>query len=254
MKEKWRLLITDANTAAMNMAIDNAILISHSKGRVPPTVRFYMWKPPAVSIGYFQSLHDEVDVEACKRIGVDYVRRITGGGAVYHDKELTYSIVISESHPEIPSNIIESYQRICGALIRGFKHMNVKANFAPINDILVNGKKISGNAQTRRYNTVLQHGTILIDVDIETMFSLLKIPGEKIKDKMIKDAKERVISLSDILGRSLSFREIASNMRQGFEEEFNVELAKGSLTEEEINNARFFHEHYFASDEWNSKR
>jgi len=254
LKEKWRLLLTGFNTASMNMAIDNAILIAHSKGKVPPTVRFYGWKPPAVSIGYFQSLQEEVDVESCRRLGVDYVRRVTGGGAVFHDKELTYSIIISESHPMIPRSILDSYQRICGALVRGFRYMNVEASFAPVNDIITNGKKISGNAQTRRYNTVLQHGTILIDVDVDRMFSLLKIPGEKIKDKLINDAKQRVTSLSDVLGRPVLFEEVASNMKKGFEEEFNVELIKGSLTDDEINDARFFHEHYFSSDEWNNKR
>ena len=96
MKEKWRLLITDDNTGAMNMAIDKAILVAHSNKKVPPTVRFFEWNPPAISIGYFQSLEEEVDLNNCRNLGVDYVRRITGGGAVFHENELTYSIVISE--------------------------------------------------------------------------------------------------------------------------------------------------------------
>ena len=106
MKEQWRLLQTGFNTAYSNMAIDRAILVANSNRHVPPTVRFYGWIPPAISLGYFQSVTEEIDVDACKKHGVDYVRRITGGGAVFHDKELTYSIVIPEAHPAIPKNIL----------------------------------------------------------------------------------------------------------------------------------------------------
>jgi lipoate-protein ligase A len=114
LKEEWRLLITEDNSAFKNMAMDRAVLVENSNGNVPPTVRFYTWKPSAISIGYFQSLQDEVDLEKCNMIGVDCVRRITGGGAVFHENELTYSIVIPESHSQIPKNILDSYGRICG--------------------------------------------------------------------------------------------------------------------------------------------
>ena len=170
MKEQWRLLKTENNSAFTNMAIDRAVLVANSKGKAPPTVRFYTWKPPAISIGYFQSLKKKLILDACKDLGVDYVRRITGGGAVFHDKELTYSIVIPESNPKVPKNILESYRRICGAVIKGLKHLWIESKYAPINDIIVNSKKISGNAQTRKLKTVLQHGTILMDVDVDKMF------------------------------------------------------------------------------------
>ena len=87
MTEQWRLLHTGTHTAAANMAIDRAILVAHSRGKVPPTVRFYQWRPSAISIGYFQSLEAEVNLEKCRRLGVDYVRRITGEGAVFHEDE-----------------------------------------------------------------------------------------------------------------------------------------------------------------------
>ena len=203
MKEQWRLLITENNSASTNMAMDRAELVAISEGRAPPTVRFFTWEPPAISIGYFQSLEEEVDLDVCKRFGVDYVRRITGGGAVFHDKELTYSIVILESHHQIPKNIIESYERICGAIMKGLKHLGIESKYAPINDIITNGKKISGNAQTRKAKTVLQHGTILMDVDVDKMFSLLKVPNEKIKDKLITDVKQRITSVKQILGKNI---------------------------------------------------
>ena len=254
MTEKWRLLKTEDETAFTNMAIDYAVLTASSTGKVPPTVRFYTWKPSAISIGYFQSLEEEVDTKMCKKLGVDYVRRITGGGAVYHEHELTYSIVIPESHHMIPKNILQSYGRICGAVIKGLKNLGVESEYAPINDIVTNGKKISGNAQTRKIKTVLQHGTVLTDVDVEKMFSLLKVPSEKIKDKLITDVKQRVTSLKDILGEKVSFQEVAKAMKTGFEEEFNVELIKGDLTKEELMFAGIFEKDFFSTRKWNHKK
>jgi lipoate-protein ligase A len=254
MSEEWRLLKTVGNSAYKNMAIDWAVLNASSKGIVPPTVRFFTWVPSAISIGYFQSLKEEVDLDMCKKLGVDYVRRITGGGAVYHEHELTYSIVISESHPKVSKNIMESYSRICGALIKGLKHLDIHSDYAPINDILVDGKKISGNAQTRKSKTVLQHGTILTDVNVDKMFSLLRVPDEKIRDKLISDVKQRVTSIKHVLGGEISFDKVAEAIKIGFEEEFDVELLNGSLTEQEIKDSEKFEQSYFSTREWNHKK
>ena len=254
LKEQWRLLITENRTAFTNMAIDRAVLFANSEGLVPPTVRFFSWKPSAISIGYFQSLKDEVDLDFCKKYGVDYVRRITGGGAVFHEDELTYSIVIPESHKEIPKNIMDSYSRICGAVIRGLKNLGIESSYFPINDILSNKKKISGNAQTRKLRTVLQHGTILMDVDVEKMFSLLIVPDEKIRDKIIKDVKERVTSIKNILNLEISFKDVSIAMKNGFEQEFNIELINGDLTEKEIEYVNKFEKEIFSSEEWNHRK
>lgn len=254
MKEQWRLLHTENNPAYRNMAIDWAVLKANSKGKAPPTVRFYTWEPSAISIGYFQSLKEEIDLEMCKKYGVDYVRRITGGGAVYHEHELTYSIVIPEDHPQISKNIMESYGRICGAIIKGLDHLGIESRYVPINDIVVNGKKISGNAQTRKSRTVLQHGTVLNDVDVDKMFSLLRVSDEKIKDKLIADVKQRVTSIKHILGKEIDFVKVAAAMKVGFEEEFNIELEKGNLTEQELEDSKTFEKEYFSSREWNHKK
>ena len=254
MSEQWRLLLTGDHSAKENMAIDRAILVAHSKGIVPPTVRFYRWKPSAISIGYFQRLSEEVDLEACKRHRVDYVRRITGGGAVFHENELTYSIVVSEKHPLIPKHILESYGKICQAIIEGFSYLDITSQYAPINDILVDGKKISGNAQTRKLQTVLQHGTILLDVDVDKMFNLLKVPNEKIRDKLISNVKDRVTSLRHITGDSVSFDTVADAMKQGFEKTFNVRLETGVLTEEEKTFSEEFAVDCFGNDSWNHMR
>jgi lipoate-protein ligase A len=254
MKEEWRLLQTGFHSAAENMAIDRAILIAHSKDIVPPTVRFYGWNPPAISIGYFQNLTDEVDLQACRRYQIDYVRRITGGGAVFHDNEVTYSFVINEHHPQISKNILESYGTICKAIINGLETMGIKSTYAPINDILVNDKKISGNAQTRKLNTVLQHGTILTDVDVEKMFQLLKVPNEKIKGKLIANVKERVTSLTHEMNTTFSFEMVSNALKKGFEDTFNVSLIAGDLTPEEKKYANLYEKTCFATKDWNHQR
>jgi len=228
--------------------------VSCSRGKVPPTVRFYTWKPPAISIGYFQSLNEEVNLDACKSLGVEFVRRITGGGAVFHDKELTYSIIIPESNLKVPKNILESYRRICGAVIKGLKYLWIESKYAPINDIIVNNKKISGSAQTRKSKTVLQHGTVLLDVDVDKMFKLLKVPNEKIKDKLIADVKQRVTSIKHISDNNVTFNETSDAMKIGFEEEFDIELVNGILTKEEISLTNKFERECFSTTEWNYKK
>ncbi len=186
---KWRVLPFKTYNAAENMAIDEHLLNTVSRGDAP-TIRFYGWKPEAVSIGYFQSVYEEVDIEKCKSDGIEIVRRITGGGAVFHSEEITYSLIAPEKMFE--RDIIKSYKTICLPIITALKKIGLDAKFVPINDIVVGNKKISGNAQTRRKKVLLQHGTILYDVDVERMFSYLKVPDEKIKDKIIKNVKERV--------------------------------------------------------------
>lgn len=254
MKEQWRLLTTGYNNAFVNMALDYAILSANREGKVPPTVRFYGWMPSAISIGYFQSLSEEVDTKQCKNLGVDFVRRITGGGAVFHEKEVTYSIVVPEAHPSMPKNILKSYSRICGAIIKGLYNLDIKSKYIPINDIVANGKKISGNAQTRKEKTVLQHGTIITDVDVEKMFSLLKVPNEKIKDKLIADVKQRVTSIKHIIGKEPLFEDIVDALKSGFEEEFNIQLVKGEVTEFENKLAKSFESDIFSKEEWNYRR
>ncbi len=253
MREKWRLLQTGYQSAYKNMAIDQAVMFNHSKKLVPPTVRFYGWEPSAISIGYFQSLEDEVELETCNKLNIDYVRRITGGGAVFHENELTYSIVISESNPSVPKNILDSYRRISGAIIKGLGNLGIESSYAPINDILSHGKKISGNAQTRKIKTVLQHGTVLMDVNPDRMFSVLKVSNEKIRDKLISNVKERVTSIKDILGKDISFNEIADSMKKGFEEEFNIFLYEGELTENELELTKKFEKERFSSYNWNHR-
>ncbi len=237
---------------ARQMAIDEAILNSAIKGLSGNTIRFYTWKPSAISIGFFQSMKEEIDIDIAKKSGVDVVRRYTGGGAVFHQHELTYSLVVSEK--DVPSDIVESYEHICRGIILGLAELGISASFSPINDILVGVKKISGNAQTRKGGYVLQHGTILLDIDVEKMFSLLLVPNEKIKDKLIKNVKERVTSL---------YLESAKNYKEDFLEEiflssFSKALGfvsvKGELSNYELQEAEKLLKEKYENDSWNYKR
>lgn len=244
----WRVLVEKgAYTAAMNMAIDEAIAESVKAGG-PPTIRFYEWKPTAVSIGYFQSLEKEVDLDKCKAEGVDVVRRRTGGGAVYHDKELTYSVIGREELFE--KGITQSYHQICGWIIAGLERLGLEAEFHPINDILVKEKKISGNAQTRRGGVLQQHGTIIYDLDVDKMFSLLKVGDIKIKDKVIKNVKERVTSIKAHGDFSMEKLHMAllKGMTYGKEWEYKT------LTLQESERAKVLAAEKYSAKEWLEQR
>ena len=256
MSEKWRLLDTGLNDAFYNMALDEAIVIARSKNLVPNTIRFFRWSPSAVSIGYFQSMEEEVDIKACDEMGIDYIRRRTGGGAVYHDTEgeLTYSIIVDENHRLISRDFQETYRTLCSGLVLGLRQLGVPAEFKPINDIVARGKKISGNAQTRGMSIVHQHGTILRKVDPALMFKVLKVPSEKIRDKLIRSVEERVTSINDVLGRDVSFRELKDALIKGFEDSFGIKLMPGSIMDFEEDLAQRLKVEKYASRKWNFRR
>jgi lipoate-protein ligase A len=239
---------------ALNMGIDEALLGSVSSGDSPPALRLYAWSPPCVTVGYFQSMEAEVDLEACRRAGVDVVRRLTGGGAVFHDAELTYSLIVPIGHELAPDDILESYRLICAGISRGLGLLGLESAFEPINDISAGGKKISGNAQTRRQGCLLQHGTLLLDLDPERMFSLLRVPAEKLRGRMIEDVKARVTSLRSMLGREVPYEEAARALRSGFAEAWGAELEPAGLSEAEAARAGRLAAERFSRPEWNSRR
>jgi lipoate-protein ligase A len=245
--DTWRVLIHKTRDAYTNMAIDEILL----RGGVP-TLRFYQWSPSAISIGYFQGIQEEVDLKECKEAKIDIVRRITGGGAVYHDEmgEITYSIVAPIEY--VPSNIQASYEYLCSGLIRGLQLMGIPACFTPINDIVVDGKKISGSAQTRRGGQVLQHGTILCSLDPDLMFRLLRVTKEKIKDKYIRNVKERVTSINDILG-AVDKERVLKSLLIGFKESLQIDFKYGEMTPDELSHIPMIREKY-VQREWNFKR
>ena len=239
---KIRLLETGHRSAFYNMALDQA-LMSNVEDSIP-ILRLYSWKPPAVSIGYFQNLEEEVNVRTCKNLGIDVIRRITGGGAVLHEHELTYSFITKK----YPTNIMESYELICEPVVMCLRDLGFDAKFSPLNDIIVDDKKVSGNAQTRKKNILLQHGTILLDVDIDKMFTVLKVPSEKSKDKIIQDVKARVVGLNK------TYDEVSVELQKSFSWKFGIEIFKDDVKTDEEIEAKILQKHKYSSDNWNYMR
>ncbi len=240
MFKQIRVLETGTNPGAWNMALDEALLMN-SVDYDTPILRLYGWQPPCVSIGYFQSMEEEVEVLKCSNMGVDVVRRITGGGAVLHEFELTYTFITKN----YPANIMESFELICEPVVLCLNRLGYNAKYVPLNDIVVDNKKVSGNAQTRKNNTLLQHGTILLAVDVEKMFSMLKVPSEKIKDKMINDVKARVT------GISRSFEEVARNLEESFAEIFGAQIMIDALSSKEKKDTEKLVIDKYSSRQWN---
>jgi lipoate-protein ligase A len=242
---------------ALNMGIDESVATGLAEGSSPPTLRFYHWAPPCVSVGYFEDIGETVDLEAAGRAGVDVLRRVTAGGSVFHNAELTYSIVLPLGSALAPLEILESYSRICSGLVAGLSRLGVEAAFAPVNDIEAGGKKVSGNAQTRKRGVLLQHGTVLLGLDLPLMFSLLKVPDKKLRRKLIAKAEDRITCLDSLLGREVGFREAAAAMREGFASAFaayGVELEEGELSAGERSAAEALAAEKYASEAWKLRR
>jgi len=237
--EKIRILETGNNTGAWNMAVDEFLLYNCKE----PILRIYGWSKPCISIGYFQNI-DEVNYKKCNENNVDVVRRITGGGAVFHDMELTYSFVTKN----FPESIIKSYEEISEVIIQALKILGLDAKFSPLNDVTVNGKKVCGNAQTRKNNTLLQHGTILLEVDVEKMFSLLNVPIEKISDKKISDVKDRVAGISK------TFDQVSDALKSSAIDIFGCELVPFKLSQEELESCQKLMDEKFSSKNWTFRR
>src|SRR5712691_743536 len=186
----WRLLLDPPAAGAWNMAVDEVLLDGVAAGTSPPTLRFYEWKPPCLSLGYFQPF-DVVDVDGCRALGVEVVRRPTGGRAILHDRELTYSVALPASVLGQDGGVLPSYYRLSLALQDGLRRLGVPATLAPesagssaahgpvcfdrpsAHEILLHGRKLVGSAQMRRGGGLLQHGSILIEPRIDKLLACL---------------------------------------------------------------------------------
>ncbi len=254
--DTWRLLPLETNNASMNMAIDEAILNARVAGQVPNTLRFYRWKPSAVSIGKNQNPENEVYLDTCKKLGVDVVRRISGGGTVYHDfeGEVTYSVVAKTSDLGT-ADITTVYYKIYEAITDGLRLLGVPADFSGGDakncpNLTVGGKKISGSSQTITHGVVLQHGTILRSLDLPKMFQLLKL--RDISCSVAADiGKRKITSIQNELGHEISPDTISNALIQGFKAILKIQLESGELSETEKETADKLCKEKYASKEWN---
>ena len=255
----WRLLKLETHDAFMNMAIDEAVLTAKIENRVPNTLRLYCWKPSAVSIGKFQVIENEVQVDNCKKLGVDVVRRITGGGTVYHDaeNEITYSVVADKASLET-QDIAAVYAKIYAGLVETLRILGITADFNEGNaktcpNLTVRGRKISGSDQCHKSGVVLQHGTLLLDVNLKRMFTLLRVPWAKTCMEVVNVAKDKITSINDELGRAASMEKVSQAWIEGFQKGLNMKLATGELTSYERELAQRLCTKKYGTDNWNTQ-
>ncbi len=251
--EEWRLL-DDAvpKGAATNLAVEEAVFAGKivSKGR--PTVRFWINRP-AVVLGYSQSVKAEVNLDFCREKEIEVVRRFSGGGTVYQDLgTLNYSITIDADHPlVVGQDVVRSQETLCSGVIAALRTFDIRPVFELPSNILINGKKVSGNAQARRKNVILHHGTLLVNANLDLLVKSLDAPNPAKTAKGVSSKKSPVTNLSDELGWLVPMEKVVDALRQGFERAFSACLLKDGLSEtEERLTGKFFREKY-SRDEWN---
>lgn len=277
MKETWRFIDSGNGSAAFNMALDEALLNWQSKGEIPPVIRFYGWDPATLSIGYFQKAEKEIDLEAVKNLGLGFVRRPTGGRGVLHEHELTYSVIVSETHSKMPQTVTEAYRVISEGILKGFHQLGLDAYFAVPKtveerealksphsavcfdapswyELVVEGRKVAGSAQTRQKGVILQHGSILLDLDEDKLFSLFKYPNERVRERMQKAFKNKAVAINDISPRRITLEEAKAAFQKGFAEGLDIHLEPYELTEAELEVVHRIAKERYESEEWNFMR
>jgi len=254
--DTWRLLPLETNNAFMNMAIDEAILNERIIGQVPNTLRFYRWKPSAISIGRNQNPDAQVYLDICKQLGIDLVRRISGGGTVYHDfeDEVTYSI-IAKAETLCTIDITVVYAKVYEAIKDALRILGITADFSTGDakncpNMTVTGKKISGSSQVITRGIVLQHGTLLRSVDLIKMFKLLKLKNTSC-NQAAEIGKRKITSIQTELGHAVSHDTIANALAQGFKAIFKIQLESCELTQIEVASANKLCGEKYSKKEWN---
>lgn len=255
------------------MAIDEAILHALADGDGSPTLRFFQWEPPCLSLGYNQHWQ-EVDEAACRRLGYTWTRRPTGGKAILHTDEVTYSLIIPQADPRIQGGIVESYRILSFGLLRGLARLGVQATQAHRNEtsaharegrggpvcfdtpsryeITWEGKKLIGSAQLRRRGIVLQHGTLPLSGDLNRILAALDFSAEE-RALQAELLPQRATTLAQVLGKELSFADVTPALIAGFAEQLNLTLPELPLTEQELRRADQLRAEQYAHDSWNKR-
>jgi lipoate-protein ligase A len=262
----WRLIVDGEADGATNMAIDEAILYALLRGQSLPTLRFYGWSPPCLSLGRNQPLSD-VDEAACRRSGVDVVRRPSGGRAILHTDELTYSIALLQSDPRTEGGVLEGYRRLSRGLLAGLRDLDVAAVqvtgrhreegtasaicFERPSDyeITVAGRKLVGSAQWRARGGVLQHGSLPLHGDLARIVDYLAFDEEARKEEKCRLVK-RALTLEEARGEPLPFAQVARALAVGFARTLNVRLVAGGLSPGEQDEAVALRRSRYAAAEW----
>lgn len=263
---RWRLLKDGALTGVRNMARDESVARAVGRGESPPTLRLYRWDPPCLSLGYFQRYH-EVNLDECVRRGVDVVRRPTGGRAVVHHHEVTYSVSLPLS--EVPEGINQAYLYLSQGLMEAFRYLGLEPRLSPrsgsgagssacfdapsTQELLLGNKKAVGSAQVRRWGALLQHGSVPFRFDQEEVAALLTANAEQ-AERLALVLSKKATDLSEALGREPGVNEIEDALAKGFERALGVVLEPGGLSAEEEALSAMLETNKYASSGWTEVR
>ncbi len=249
----WRLLDLEYPDAPSNLALEESIARSVGEGKSPPTLRLWRNRNAAV-IGENQSAAAELQLEACKELGVEVVRRFTGGGAVYHDLgNLNYSICTRK----LPLSSTDLHQSIfklsLDCTIACLEILGIESNRIPINTIVVQGKKISGGAGAIRWGSTFYHGSILVSTHLETMWRILRWAQPPTPRRFVQSTRLPVTSVKAELGKETSVEEVQEALKDAFTRTFRAHLVQGTVTEEESGMVSALVREKYGTDEWNLK-
>jgi len=246
--DRLRVIDTDLADPAFTAAIDEVILDTALSGG-SPTLHLYRRSPPGVTLGYFQKADENVDLEFCRENDIKVMRRMSGGGVIYTDeRQLVYGLAAKDMLPEAPS---ACFELVCGNLAKTLSGLGCDCIFSPENDILCDGRKISGSAIVNRGNTKLIHGTVIVEIDRYVMFMALKVPKERLMSKGLKDPGERVTSLVEAIGRPLPMEAVKGAVVDAVRQAIGLEVSMGELSDEERSKAEDLVRTKYGNHEWN---
>lgn len=268
--ERWRLINDSPATGAWNMAADEAIMISVGEGSTPPTLRFYDWSPACLSLGYGQRVA-VADKDRLADAGMGIVRRPTGGGAILHTNELTYSIVLPADHALAKGSIVESYQQISAALVEGLRLLGAKVKTQSFDEAIpqtvvcfetpshyeptIQGKKLIGSAQARKHHALLQHGSIPLAGDIARICDVLAYESEIERERAKENVRVHAVTLTDALdGRIKTYQQVADALVQGFKSVFDIDFDDDVLSEKEVACAGELAYQKYGQENWTARR
>ncbi len=270
---QWRLISDGAHSGAVNMATDEALLLSHADGESPPILRLYRWEPPSLTIGYFQSYRREVDEEGCRARGFDWVRRPTGGRAVLHQHELTYAVIIGEHL--LSGSVLQTYRALSEALVEGVRRLGLEAELAPgrpptrrdreassaacfdsatPHEVTVEGRKVIGSAQVRQRGVLLQHGSVPLWLDRDAAVDTLNLGSDAVRRRVRATLEKKAAGLDELTRAQLDYDRVADALQRGFASTFSLQLQRDELSIGERERVERLYSDKYSKDEWNRKR
>lgn len=266
----WRLINSGFQSGAENMALDEALLHSVSNGNSSPVLRFYRWKPATMTLGYAQSVQTDLDLDVCRDAGIDIVRRSTGGRAVLHDNEVTYSVIAPLSSGAFGNTVLDCYRVISEVLQKALSSLGLQAQLVPGKplagqknlakavcfsapsqyELVIDGCKVAGSAQKRFGQAFLQHGSIPVELDLNLLGRALRADV----NREVSDSLNKVGWLNRYSERSLAVSEVEETLAEVFSEHLNITWEQSNPTVEEMALSASLNKEKFGNKDWNFRR